>query len=166
MFLSKKLEVRDPRLYFRSWFTSNPMLEWGCLKTRVTISGVIPSWRPVARGVPQRSILDPVLFNAWLIVWMMGQSLQVCSLSKSADDTKLRGEPNTPEGHSALQRVLNRMEKWAIRNLMKFNKEECKILHLGRNSPVHQYILGASWLKSSFLEKGSFNMKNIHFHRV
>ena len=45
------------------------------------------------------------------------------------------------------------MEKWAYRNIMKFNKGKCKILRLGRNSPMHQYTLGANWLEGSLAEK-------------
>ena len=49
--------------------------------------------------------------------------------------------------------VLNRLEKWADGNLMKLNKEKCKVLHLRRNNPIHQHKLGADWLESSFVEK-------------
>ncbi|KAK4825365.1 hypothetical protein QYF61_026884 [Mycteria americana] len=45
-----------------------------------------------------------------------------------------------------------RLEKWATKNLMKFNKE-CKVLHLGKNNPIHQCILGATQLESSMAEK-------------
>lgn len=37
--------------------------------------------------------------------------------------------------------------------LVKFNRGMCKALHLGRNYPVHQYMLGVSLLESSFAEK-------------
>ncbi|KFW62823.1 hypothetical protein AS28_14796, partial [Pygoscelis adeliae] len=50
-------------------------------------------------------------------------------------------------------RVLNRLEKWADRNLMKFNKEKCKVLHQGRNNPMHQDVLGDTQLESSLAEK-------------
>jgi len=43
-------------------------------------------------------------------------------------------------GCAAVQRNLDRPDKWAGGNLMKFHKEECKVLHLGRNNPTHQYI--------------------------
>ncbi|KAK4819153.1 hypothetical protein QYF61_025944 [Mycteria americana] len=39
------------------------------------------------------------------------------------------------------------------RNLMKFNKEKSNVLHLGRNNLMHQYMLQANWLESSFAEK-------------
>ncbi|PKU38655.1 rna-directed dna polymerase from mobile element jockey-like [Limosa lapponica baueri] len=60
------------------------------------------------------------------------------TLSKFTDDAKLGGVADKPEGCAAIQMDLNRMEKWANRNLMKFNKEKCKVLHLGKNSHTHQ----------------------------
>ena len=39
------------------------------------------------------------------------------------------------------------------RNLMKVNKDECKILRLGRNNPRHQYMLWTDWLEISSAEK-------------
>lgn len=51
----------------------------------------------------------------------------------------------TPECHATIQRDYNRLENWADRNL-KFNKGKCEVLHLGRNTLIHQYILvEASW---------------------
>lgn len=43
------------------------------------------------------------------------------------------------------------MEKWVDRNLMKFKK--CEVLHLERISLRHQYMLGATQLKSRLVEK-------------
>ncbi|PKU38776.1 hypothetical protein llap_10919 [Limosa lapponica baueri] len=69
--------------------------------------------------------------------------------------TKSSWRPVTdkPEGHAAVQKDLDGLEKWTNRNVMNFNKEKCKILHLGKNSPVHQYTLGGDNLESSFAEK-------------
>ncbi|KAK4806607.1 hypothetical protein QYF61_013862 [Mycteria americana] len=68
-------------------------------------------------------------------------------------DTKLGGVADTPEGCIAIQRDLDRLEKWADRNLMKFNKGNCQVLPLGRNNPMHQPMLGVSQLERSLAEK-------------
>jgi len=59
----------------------------------------------------------------------------------------------TPEGCAAIQRDLDRLESWAQRNLTKFNKGKCRVLHLGRNNTIHQYRLGADLLESSSVER-------------
>ncbi|KAF4793619.1 hypothetical protein TURU_109764 [Turdus rufiventris] len=98
-------------------------------------------WRPVAIAVPQGPVLGPSLFK--ISVSDMDSGVEG-TLGKFVIDTKLCGAVNTLEGRDAVQRDLNRLEKWACVNLMKFNTDKHKVLHLGWGNP--KYKLGGEWI--------------------
>ena len=85
--------------------------------------------------------------------------------TKFANNTKLGGAFDSVEDREALQRDLDRLECWAITNLMKFNKHKCWILHLGWCNPGCTNRLVVKRLERSPAERdlgvlvdGKFNM--------
>ncbi|XP_077175237.1 NIF3-like protein 1 isoform X2 [Paroedura picta] len=56
------------------------------------------------------------------------------------------GLANTPEDRDRVQQDLNTMEKWANENKMQFNKDKCKVLHLGQKNEKHAYWMGDTLL--------------------
>ncbi|RMC17963.1 hypothetical protein DUI87_04837 [Hirundo rustica rustica] len=89
----------------------------------------------------------------------------VCTSCKFSDDTELSGESDAPECCAG---NLCRLESWVERNLMKFNKGKCNVLHLTRSDSMHslyvEYRIGVDLLEGSPAEKdaGCGGQQTIH----
>lgn len=119
-----------------------------CWAQRIVISSTKHNWGPVISGKGSD--------GGWHWTWYCLMTFNSLSdgiestMSMFVEDTKLEG---TVECRAALQRYLNRLEKWLYRNLMEFNRSICIMLCLGWNNSTGQYRLAITWLAGSFLEK-------------
>ena len=74
-------------------------------------------------------------------------------LSKFADDSKGAKIIRSPTDNSLMQTAIDKLSEWADKWSMKFNISKCKIMHLGKSNPKHQYTMNNIPMISSTEEK-------------
>ena len=112
----------------------------------VVINGTESDWRPITCGAPQGLVLFSILIRDLV------KGIEF-TLINFASDTKLGGVTDTLEGCTTILKVLERLQIWAERKSMRFNKSKCRVLSLGRNNRMHQYMLGDNLLKCNYTGK-------------
>jgi len=119
-----------------------------CLTGRaqvVTINSAESGWRSVTSSVSQGLVLGQVLFN----IFINGLNKHSASLL-----IILNWEEWLTHQKAVLPlRVLDRLESWVERNLMRFIKGKCRVLQRGTNNCVHLYRLGSDLLEGISAEK-------------
>lgn len=129
-------------------------------KQRVVLRGTKSEWLPVISGVPQGSVLGPLLF----LIYINDIDEEVTSpLLKFADDTKIVRPILTTEDHHQLQKDLEKLHQWAERWQMKFNASKCKVMHFGYNNEEMPYQMDGQTLETTDHERdlGVIVQKNL-----
>ena len=99
----------------------------------VRTNGCYSTPRAVLSGVPQGSVLGPVLFV--LYINDMPEEMQ-SSIKLYADDAKLYYPIRTPEDERQLHQDITALEAWSSRWLLRFHPEKCTMLRVGlREAP-------------------------------
>lgn len=125
-------------------------------KQRVVIGNCHSSFCDVNSGVPQGSILGPLLFALFINDLPTGLSSNT-NIAMYADDTKIWRQIRSQTDCYILQNDINYMQNWAADNKIMFHPHKCKVLQISLrctspllvNLPfsVFQYTLGNSILE-------------------
>ena len=100
---------------------------------RVRVGGAISPTENVVSGIPQGSILGPILFT--IFINDLPDSIESeCKIF--ADDTKIY---NNPDKADTLQEDLNKLQNWSQEWQLGFNVSKCKALHIGLKNPNLTY---------------------------
>ncbi|CAL4067024.1 unnamed protein product [Meganyctiphanes norvegica] len=127
-------------------------------KQRVVIRGQVSDELDVLSGVPQGSVLGPILF---LIFINDLPNCTTCPVCMFADDSKIycrvprerNGKPELEGSHELLQNDLNELHKWATKWKMSFNVNKCKVMHLRYGNPRQEYELDGTVLSETSEER-------------
>nr|VZI35657.1 unnamed protein product [Spirometra erinaceieuropaei] len=107
----------------------------------------------VESGVPQGSVLGPILF----LIYVDDAARDLdCEVAMFADDMKIWSVIRGPADEDRLQMNLNRLEEWSNRWLLRFNVAKCSILRLGntaRSASTRGYFLGGAALQEVEAQK-------------
>jgi ribonucleases P/MRP protein subunit RPP40 len=122
---------------------------------RVVINGKASEWILVISGVPQGSVLGPLLFV--IFINDLDQAIQLSNsiLYKFADDTKCGRVIENDDNIADLQKDLDNLLEWANTWQMQFNPDKCKVLHFGRNNPNAHYTMNGYAPAGTVLENVS-----------
>lgn len=104
---------------------------------KVTVEGKASAPKPVLSGVPQGTVLGPLLFLVYINDISEGLS-KGTKLKLFADDSLLYRTIKTPQDSKILQRDLDHLQKWEIKWKMVFHPDKCLTLKItNKIKPIH-----------------------------
>ena len=139
----RSLGIRGKLLNWISDFLTNR-------KQRVVIGNSASPWTEVTSGIPQGSVLGPILF----VMYINDLPNEVMSYIKIfADDTKIFRAIRSISDINKIQKDIDRLVAWSIKWQLYFNSSKCKVIHYGKNNPNHNYNINNSKLAEDDKEK-------------
>ncbi len=133
-------------------------------KQRVVIEDEKSNWTDVKSGVPQGSVLGPLLF----VIYINDLPEAVKSTVKIfADDTKLYRKVNNKEDAVNMQNDLGKLYKWSLEWQIQFNASKCKVMHHGKKNIKETYEINGTILEEVKEEKdlGVIIDNELKFHK-
>lgn len=107
-------------------------------KQRVMVNGSMSTWCKVTSGIPQGSVLGPVLF----VVFINDLPEVVKSgVALFADDTKIFRQIESEQDCELLQQDLDALQTWSDEWQLKFHPDKCKNLRVGKDHPNNDYYM-------------------------
>jgi hypothetical protein len=97
---------------------------------RVRVEEFLSQSEKVKSGVPQGSVLGPVLFL--IFINDLPQNVQEALLMLFADDAKIAKEISNTEDREILQKSVNQLVEWSKKWSLKLNPSKCKVINIGR----------------------------------
>ena len=116
----------------------------------VRVDGAYSSWKDVVSGIPQGSVIGPILFVIFINDMPDAVKHNFCKLF--ADDCKLYGKVENT-GINLMQSDLTSLEEWSKTWQLPFNAKKCKVMHFGHNNPLLPYALNGQTLDKISSEK-------------
>ena len=132
-------------------------------RQRVVINDFESDESNVASGVPQGSVLGPLLF----LIYINDLRRVICSPSLLfADDAKLFRPITDYHSFQQLQNDILTFKQWSKLWQLNFNTKKSFIMHLGRNNACYTYYIGNDLLQSIKEHKdlGVIMGLNLKFH--
>ena len=116
-------------------------------KQQVRVEGEYSKWSKVESGVPQGSVLGPLLFSIYMNDIISGIDSEIRLF---ADDCVVYRPIKNAQDAKILQKDIEKLERWANKWGMRFQPYKCHIMHLTRNRTIMQnkYILKDTVLKT------------------
>lgn len=138
----------------------------GNRRQRVFLNGSCSDWAQVVSGVPQGSVLGPLLFL--LYINDIGEGIQ-STIRLFADDCVLYREIRGRNDSYIFQKDLNHLDSWSEKWQMKFNVKKCCVMHISnkRKKIINKYSMAGTPLLhvSNHPYLGIEMQDNLHWDR-